>query len=44
MFVIKEEMGFDDTEVKDIVMKKPKLLMLSKYSTHTYTHAFFPWG
>lgn len=31
MFVIKEEMGFEDTEVKELVLAKPKLLMLSKY-------------
>ncbi|PZC78819.1 hypothetical protein B5X24_HaOG217145 [Helicoverpa armigera] len=30
MFIIKEEMGFNDEEVKKLVMMKPKLLMLSQ--------------
>ncbi|XP_075992207.1 mitochondrial transcription termination factor 3 [Anticarsia gemmatalis] len=30
MFVIKEEMGFEDKELKSIVLKKPKLLMLNQ--------------
>lgn len=29
MFVVKEEMGFEDGEMKDLVLNKPKLLMLS---------------
>ncbi|KAJ8726294.1 hypothetical protein PYW07_000992 [Mythimna separata] len=30
LFVIKEEMGFEDNEVKEIVLNKPKLLMLNQ--------------
>lgn len=30
-FVIKEEMGFEDDEVKALILKKPKLWLLSKY-------------
>lgn len=31
MFAIKEEMGFEDHELKNLVLNKPVLLMLSKY-------------
>lgn len=30
-FVIKEEMGFNDKEVKELILGKPKLWMMSKY-------------
>lgn len=30
MFVIKEEMGFDDSEVKNIALNKPRLLMINQ--------------
>ncbi|CAD0196218.1 unnamed protein product [Chrysodeixis includens] len=30
MFVIKEEMGFEDEEMKNMVLNKPKLLMMSQ--------------
>lgn len=29
MFVLKEEMGFEDKEMKDLILNKPKLLMIS---------------
>ncbi|CAB3231125.1 unnamed protein product [Arctia plantaginis] len=32
MFVIKEEMGFEDSELKNMVLNKPRLLMLNQKS------------
>lgn len=29
-FAIREEMGFEEAEVKQLIIKKPKLFMLSK--------------
>lgn len=30
-FVIKEEMGFEDNEVKQLILKKPRLWMIGKH-------------
>lgn len=39
-FVIKEEMGFDSNEVKELVLKKPKLWLLG----NTVLAVSFPLG
>lgn len=33
-FVIKEEMGFEDDEIKQLILNKPRLLMMSKLFTY----------